>query len=100
MIFRFSFYFISSQDTLLSPSGFIDVIFKTNSKQRILLKYWKTITKYTDFVVLDEKNVQEEQAKSQNEQAKPDEKVEPNKATESSKGNKAEEGSKGNNSEK
>ncbi|KAF1604556.1 hypothetical protein FQV09_0008888, partial [Eudyptes chrysolophus] len=50
--------------------------------------------------IQDEKNVQEEQAKSQNEQAKPDEKVEPNKATESSKGNKAEEGSKGNNSEK
>ncbi|KAM6276327.1 uncharacterized protein M6G45_001324 isoform 2-T4 [Spheniscus humboldti] len=50
--------------------------------------------------IQDEKNVQEEQAKSQNEQAKPDEKVEPNKATESSKGNKAEESSKGNNSEK
>ncbi|XP_009323201.1 PREDICTED: uncharacterized protein LOC103917735 isoform X2 [Pygoscelis adeliae] len=50
--------------------------------------------------IQDEKNVQEEQAKSQNEQAKPDEKVEPNKATESSKGNKTEEGSKGNNSEK
>ncbi|KAF1667285.1 hypothetical protein FQA23_0005778, partial [Aptenodytes patagonicus] len=50
--------------------------------------------------IQDEKNVQEEQAKSQNEQAKPDEKVEPNKAIESSKGNKTEEGSKGNNSEK
>ncbi|KAM6087435.1 uncharacterized protein VSU04_000676 isoform 2-T2 [Chlamydotis macqueenii] len=47
-----------------------------------------------------EKNVQEEQEKSQKEQAKPDEKVEPSKAIESSKGNKTEEGSKGNNSEK
>ncbi|XP_068251898.1 golgin subfamily B member 1-like isoform X3 [Nyctibius grandis] len=47
-----------------------------------------------------EKNVQEEKEKSQKDQAKRDEKVEPNEAIESSKGNKTEEGSKGNNSEK
>lgn len=69
-------------------------------KAKNTLKYWKTITKYTGFIVLDEKNVQEEQEKSQKEQAKPDEKDESKKATESSKGNKTEEGSKGNNSEK
>ncbi|KFQ42836.1 hypothetical protein N333_00112, partial [Nestor notabilis] len=50
--------------------------------------------------ILDGKNVQEEQEKSQKEQAKPDEKFEPNKAIESSKGNMAEEGGKGYNSEK
>ncbi|XP_064362851.1 uncharacterized protein LOC112989253 isoform X3 [Dromaius novaehollandiae] len=46
----------------------------------------------------DEKNALKEE-RSQSEQAKPDEKVEANKAIGSSKGNKTEEGSAGNNSE-
>lgn len=69
-------------------------------KNSLKLKYWKPITKYTGFIVLDERNVQEEQEKRQKEQAKPDEKFEPNKDTESSKRNTDEEGSKGYNSEK
>ncbi|KAM9024472.1 uncharacterized protein PRD47_002761 [Ara ararauna] len=50
--------------------------------------------------ILDERNVQEDQEKSQKEQAKPDEKFEPNKGIESIKDNSDEEGSKGYNSEK
>ncbi|XP_035175768.1 uncharacterized protein LOC118163320 isoform X1 [Oxyura jamaicensis] len=49
---------------------------------------------------MQEKNVQEEPEKSQQEQAKPDEKAETNKPIESSKDNKTEEDSKGNGSEK
>ncbi|XP_065523890.1 uncharacterized protein LOC136008476 isoform X2 [Lathamus discolor] len=50
--------------------------------------------------ILDERNVQEEQEKSQKEQAKSDEKFEPNKDIESSKASTDEEGSKGYNSDK
>ncbi|KAM4685498.1 uncharacterized protein AAGF69_003205 [Amazona ochrocephala] len=50
--------------------------------------------------ILDKRNVQEDQEKSQKEQAKPDEKFEPNKDIESIKDNSDEEVSKGYNSEK
>ncbi|XP_030908857.2 probable serine/threonine-protein kinase irlF [Melopsittacus undulatus] len=49
---------------------------------------------------LDERNVQEEQEKSQKKQAKPEEKFEPNRDIENSKGNMDEESSKDYNSEK